>query len=288
MQIAPNRCQPRCSILVPAFDYPEGISRILDGFSSFDPMAFEIVISDDSRTDCVEQLVESHETTKKGLVKYHKNRPGLGAVDNWNHLISCAESDVLVLLHHDEFFIDPRGFYRAVNEVCSGRADVVVGQVRLLKKPGERAVIHFPLFLARLLINKFPEYLYVRNFIGPISCLVFRRSLSVRFDAKLRWLVDVDFYYRLRVGTNKWSFLKYYQVFSVTNRIDSITGEIRYQLCDIAEVERTYICENRSLKVLSRMYSSVLIKCAEASVWAAFRVIWNSIRFIIKSLPTSR
>ncbi len=282
MHLMPNESQPRCSILVPAYEYPEGISRILDGFTTFDAIAFEIIISDDSTTDCIEKLVELHDLTSKGIVKYHKNVPGLGAVNNWNHLISCAESEVLVLLHHDEFFIDPHNFYRAVNEISSGRADVVVGRVKLLKKTGQRSVTHFPLFLTRLLISKFPEYIYLRNFIGPVSCLIFRRSLSICFDVNLRWFVDVDFYYRLRLVTEKWSFLDYHLVFSVINRSDSITAQIRHELLEISLAERNYICDNRSLKLLPYFHSSNLLKGVEIIGWAAYRLVWNSIRFFLK------
>lgn len=273
--------QPHCSILIPAYQYPEGISRILDGLTSIDVTEFEIIISDDSSTDCIEKLVESHDLARKGIIKYHRNSPGLGAVNNWNHLISIANSEVLVLLHHDEFFLNPRDFYRAVNQISCGKADVVVGRVKLLNNTGQRSVTHFPLFLSRFLICKLPEYIYFRNFIGPVSCLIYRRSLSVFFDLNLRWFVDVDFYYRLRLVTKEWLFLDYHSVCSIINRPASISGQIKRELKAISKVERNYLCNSRGLKILPRLQSSFTFKCVEFIGWAAYRLVWNPIRFIL-------
>lgn len=272
--------RPKCSILIPAYEYPEGISRILDGLINVDATAFEIIISDDSSTDRIENLVESHDLARKGVIKYHRNSLGLGAVNNWNHLISSANSEILVLLHHDEFFLAPGEFYRAVNEISSGKSDVVVGRVKLLKNEGQRSVTHFPLFLSRLLISIIPEYIYCRNFIGPVSCLIFRKSLSVFFDINLRWFVDVDFYYRLRLKTKEWLFLDYHSVCSIINRPASISRQIKPELKEISEAERNYLCDRRTLKLLPCLKSSLLCQCVEILVWASFRLVWNPIRSI--------
>jgi len=266
--------------LIPAYEYPEGISRILDGLINVDATAFEIIISDDSSTDRIENLVESHDLARKGVIKYHRNSLGLGAVNNWNHLISSANSEILVLLHHDEFFLAPGEFYRAVNEISSGKSDVVVGRVKLLKNEGQRSVTHFPLFLSRLLISIIPEYIYCRNFIGPVSCLIFRKSLSVFFDINLRWFVDVDFYYRLRLKTKEWLFLDYHSVCSIINRPASISRQIKPELKEISEAERNYLCDRRTLKLLPCLKSSLLCQCVEILVWASFRLVWNPIRSI--------
>lgn len=272
--------RPHCSILIPAYEYPEGISRILDGLINVDATSFEIIISDDSPTDCIEKLVESHDLARKGIIKYHRNSPGLGAVNNWNHLISSANSEVLVLLHHDEFFLDSRDFYRAMKQISSGSVDVVVGRVKLLNNAGQRSTTHFPLFLSRFLIGKLPEYIYLRNFIGPVSCLIFRRNLSVYFDVNLRWFVDVDFYYRLRLKTKKWLFLDNHSVCSIINRPASISRQIEPELKKISEAERNYLCDSRTLKFLPCLQSSLLCQCVEIVVWASFRLVWNPIRSI--------
>lgn len=279
-------CDPKkkCSILVPAYEYPEGIRRILDGLCGIDEEEFEIIISDDSTSDRTQNLVEAHQLTKKRNVKYHRNVPGLGAVNNWNFLLATSKSEVLLLLHHDEFLVDPSFMKLGVNQITSGSADVVVGRVKLFKENTKNSVIHFPLFLSSWLINHKPEYIYQRNFIGPVSCILFRRSLGVNFDNNLRWLVDVDFYYRLRCASNKWSFSKKHEVYSVIDRADSITGQIKNKISTIHAIEKKYLLDNRNLKTIQKLYSNPFLSKVETAAWLLFRLVWNSSRRILSYL----
>ncbi len=280
--ILPGEKKILFSILVPSYEYPEGISAILKGLGDINKNEFEIIISDDSESDCIRNLVETHELTKSGILKYFKNCTSLGAVKNWNQLIDLARSDIVVLLHHDEYFINSYELQIAIKEMLSGKADVIAGQVMLLRNSNARPVTHFPLRLSRFLINKFPQYIYFRNYLGPVSCLIFRKSLSVYFDANLRWLVDVDFYYRLRLKTNKWLFTNSHVVYSLTNRPASITAQIRGQLKAIKNDEYKYLRANRMVKLLSIHNSNIFFKFADNIVWYSFRLIWNSVRFILR------
>ncbi len=273
--------RPRFSILIPAYEYPEGISRILDTLATIDAMDFEIIISDDSTTNYIEKIVQFNELCSKGILKYNRNSPGLGAVNNWNYLINSAKSDILVLLHHDEFFNDPNGLYRVVEEIACGRADVVVGKVKLLKNIIGRSVLHFPLFLSRFLIAYFPEYIYFRNFIGPVSCVIFRKNLSINFDENLCWMVDVDFYYRLRLKTKKWLFLDRHEISSIINRPNSITAQIKSNLHTIAQLERNYLCGCRTRIFLLNYHSNLIVKSFDFILWTIISIIWRIYRNII-------
>ena len=42
-----------------------------------------------------------------------------------------------------------------------------------------------------------PEKLLAANRVGPPSVVIFKRDLSVLFDNRMQWLVDIDFYIRL-------------------------------------------------------------------------------------------
>jgi len=43
------------------------------------------------------------------------------------------------------------------------------------------------------------------NLIGAPSATIFRKSVNMRFDARLRWLVDLEFY--CRILSKGWSFV---------------------------------------------------------------------------------
>ena len=43
------------------------------------------------------------------------------------------------------------------------------------------------------------DYILLRNYIGPVSSLVIRYKKNLPFfDTKLKWLVDVDFYQKIK------------------------------------------------------------------------------------------
>ena len=80
------------SILIPAYEYEEGIERILKHFSSKFNEGVNILISDDSKSNKIKNIVLESAAYKTGKVKYNQNKPSLGAVKNWNSLIANSKS----------------------------------------------------------------------------------------------------------------------------------------------------------------------------------------------------
>ncbi len=93
---------PILSILIPAFNYPEGVSRILGGLDGHSATGVEILVGDDSSASGVESVAALARGRFEGL-SYHRNEPSLGACGNWNDLLARAKGDYCLLLHHDEF-----------------------------------------------------------------------------------------------------------------------------------------------------------------------------------------
>ena len=91
-------------------------------------------------------------------LRYFRNQPSLGAVKNWNS-----------------------GLAKATGEVTIG--DRV--------KPS-----HFTAAMKRFMLHH-PSCLFFANAVGPCACLAFRRSQLQPFCDELRWLVDVEWYYRM-------------------------------------------------------------------------------------------
>jgi len=74
--------------------------------------------------------------------------------------------------------------------------DVVILPLRKQKRG--RVYKHYPRFLQYLFVA-FPALLFICNAFGSPSVFVFRSSLAKKYDAKLRWLVDVEWYYQFLV-----------------------------------------------------------------------------------------
>ena len=76
-----------------------------------------------------------------------------------------------------------------------GGADVVVSRVEVTI--GDRVKpSHFTATMKRFMLHH-PSCLFFANAVGPCACLAFRRSQLQPFCDQLRWLVDVEWYYRM-------------------------------------------------------------------------------------------
>jgi len=247
------------SVLIPAYGNAEGVDRILSNFREDPPDELEILISDDSRDEQVNQLVTDFSRQYFGKLKYRRNQPGLGAVVNWNSLLTQASGDYILLLHHDEYPLVDRFAWQVLELLSKTPAvDVFVMDCILMSPTGSKARPHLPRVIRNLFIRHFPSYLFKRNVIGPASCLIVRRTLYPQFDECLRWLVDVEAYFRLRQHTVRWNFCSELKIGSTLGRKDSITASIKDELEQIDFRERTYL----------------LHKYPVAEVWLAPRLHW--------------
>lgn len=280
----------RLSILIPTYDYPEGLERILAGFRGDVPAELEILISDDSDGDQVGRLVEAFSRHFPGSLHYRRNRPALGAVGNWNALLEQATGEYLLLLHHDEYPLGDGFASRAIDllERCSEDVDAVVMGCILVSDNGSVLRPHLPDAIRWLIIDRLPAYLFKRNVLGPASCLIARRSLYPRFDDRLRWLVDVDAYYRLRQTTSRWRICSGLKIASRQGRKDSITASLRQELREIDARERDYLSSkhpqaDRWLIPGEHRFLAV----AESIVWAGMRALTNGFYRLAYALQAS-
>lgn len=183
------------SLLVPAYEYPTGVRRILDLFEAAQPHGVECLVNDDSTDDSVEAAVRAHPCFSSGRVSYVRNRPGLGAVHNWNALLQRATGEYILFMHHDECPADP-GFFDQLRRIVQTERPRHVVLNCLLPAPFGRWRSHMPPTLRRWMLRRWPTHLLRHNTFGPPSVFVTQRQCAQPFDTDLKWLVDVDWYVR--------------------------------------------------------------------------------------------
>lgn len=198
----------KVSICIPAYGNPEGIRRLLDSIAGQTYTDFEIIITDDSPDDSVKKIVEAEELqaeatgagTKINFVqklKYHKNPQRLGASENWNHSMELANGEYIKMMHHDDWFTDKDSLKQFVNMMDSNPNAI-------LAFSGSRQVdLDKDTFYDRYISPENVEeladdiyYLFINQCIGAPSATIYRRN-DFKYDGKLTWLMDAEYYMRL-------------------------------------------------------------------------------------------
>ncbi len=264
------------SILIPAYNYLLGIENILTKLEPLNHPEIEIIVFDDSNNSAICQHVNHINKNRELNLTYHRNIPALGAVFNWNSLLKAATGEFLLLLHHDEFPLTTEFVSRTIQCLKSITTDydVLVMQCILTTINGKINRPHLPFLFRKFIVSNFPTYIFKRNVIGPTSCLIVRKSIYPKFDTELKWLVDVETYYRLRLKTSRWYYSKELEMGSTVGRMDSITYNMKDQLCEVYTSEKKYLSKKYCM---ARNWLDPelhpLLNFTEELFWIAFRML---------------
>jgi len=187
---------PFISICIPAYKRVHYLRRLLDsiGFQSY--KNFEVVITDDSPDDQVENLVHSYLQTLP--VKYFRNEKSLGTPENWNETIRKSSGDWIKIMHDDDWFADKNSLQKFADAIAANEdkrfffsAYVIIHE----QENNRKEIIR----LSRTDENKLKGsslYLFRKNYIGNPSCTLFRKDPAIVFDNRFQWVVDFEFYIR--------------------------------------------------------------------------------------------
>ncbi len=266
---------PLLSILIPAFNRPDGIARIFEGLRALRASKqVEIRVSDDSSDDAAAQAISKLCAAFPGVV-YQRQTPPLGAVANWNFLLDQARGSYSWLLHHDEAPADGAALASSLALLASG-PDIWVLACHVVRRPGGPARLHFPPRWGAALLRRWPGYLLQRNVIGPPSALIIRSRCYARFEPGLAWQVDVEAYTRSRQAARSVAAWPGPGVVSYVDRQASITALLRPGLAATVQAERAWLNETAACRPaagfwLTPSLPAALLRRLEPLVWAVWR-----------------
>jgi glycosyltransferase involved in cell wall biosynthesis len=185
--------RPTISCIVPTFEDAGLARRCLLSILGQSLEGIEVVVVDDSTTAAVSRVVDELGEDGRPIAYVEGARTG-NPVDNWNLGLARAHGTWTLLVHHDEYLLDASFLARATRRlsVTPGRA-LLAGSVFLGPKGGRFRLVS----CAARLLRPPPWTLYLTNWAGPTAALVFPTDAGLRFDRRLSWTVDVDFYARL-------------------------------------------------------------------------------------------
>ncbi len=191
---------PMISICIPAYNQADKLLKLLQSIDNQTYRDFEVIVTDDSTSNEVESLCK---TGFQFPLFYFRNKTPKGSPDNWNSAISHAKGEWIKLIHHDDYFNSPNAFQCFVDEAeKSPQIDYFYCGTNILDSNNDE---EFPYVVDSDHLDKiaaYPAYLFHKNLIGAPSTGFFKRSISLKYDKALIWLVDIEYYNRI-IETNK-------------------------------------------------------------------------------------
>ena len=284
-------CSPWLSVLIPAYEYSAGVDRILEALASQQPVGVECIVRDDSLSDEVQQVVEARIRRQEvTTLTYVRSQDQNGAVDNWNALLAMAKGEYILLMHHDEAPLGPDFFAALRSELfADGDTDVLLLGCLVGLEYGSHLRCHMPAAVQSFLLRVMGSaYLLRRNFAGPPSVFVVRRSACLPFDNKLKWLVDVDWMNRcMRPKNLRSKVSRRCLVASLQRTGASITSTLGNQVREIERTELKQICAEQHLGrwaelLQPRSVWNRFIASLELALWVALKVVIRLVTLIAR------
>lgn len=187
----------KVSVAVPTYEYygrgVEFLDDLLRTISIQTLKDVEVVISDHSISDSIKNFCE--ENIYKLSIKYIRNTEDIGnPCSNTNTAIDNCSGEVIKVLLQDDFLYDTEALKVIYEElVCSEKEWLVCGAIHT-RDDGH--TFFNPMY------PRWSEYMIMENgnnYIGSPSVVAFKNDVKVRFDSKVAMLMDVDFYYNMKL-----------------------------------------------------------------------------------------
>ena len=285
----------KLSILLPSYNYKNGLIRILERLEPSICNDIEIIIGDNSNNDEIKLVISDWVNKYPGCIKYFWNNPTKTPIQNWNFLLEESTGNYVWMIHHDEYPESSEDVMRLLDFIkINPSIDIFLLSCRLTFSGGNYVRPHFNVNIRDWLLRISPFYLLRRNIIGPTGLLVVRRTLYPSFDLKLIWLVDVDVYVRLFCGRGRWMSCPNILIFSEQERTSSLTKGLGSSRGQINKVELEYLqqrMESHNIwlgSYLGESMSRKLLRCLESLIWYSYRIFTKSFVYISYALRLKR
>jgi len=188
--------QPLVSICIPAYEQTQYLEKLLESLLIQTFTNFEVILTDDSKTDAVAVLVEKYQKALGDKLLYIRNKPGLGSPENWNKAIGLAKGKWIKLMHHDDWFTYPDSLMEFVHLAQQNPDKLICSAILKYYPQQDSYYVHYMTPEQKQLVEQMPAILILVCYIGLPSCTIYAKQIAQEFDPKLIWMVDIEFYMR--------------------------------------------------------------------------------------------
>jgi glycosyltransferase involved in cell wall biosynthesis len=196
----------KISVCIPAYKNAAFLKRCLDSLVSQTFKDVEVILSDDSPDDSVQQIADEYKTVLN--LRYLKNTPSKGTPANWNFALQHASGEYIKLMHDDDWFATEdalQQYYDCLQNNPSVNFCFSAYNNVHLNTGSIEPVFCSPLHRQLLKRNRYN--LFKKNFIGPPSAVFQRNIAGITYDERLKWLVDFEGYIRFLGDKNQFEYL---------------------------------------------------------------------------------
>jgi glycosyltransferase involved in cell wall biosynthesis len=216
--------RPHVQIYIMSYNRPEYIEQTLESVLAQDYPNFEVIVSDNSTHDKVEEFLSRSKLS--GRFKYIKRRPSLSVLDHANQIIEEVTSDYFMMFHDDDV-MTPTMVTKLMRFILSQHRLAAVGCNAYLLNGNKATNKRFNPYLTQditidnpttltqhYMISKlghipFPSYLYRTASVKSLRMLWKKGQkhadvvylLEMTKSGAIGWLKDCAMYYR-RHGAN--------------------------------------------------------------------------------------
>lgn len=182
------------SICIPAYKRIDCLKRLLLTTEEQSYKNFEVIISDDSDDVSVLNLVNTFKT--KFSIQYYSNNPSLGTPANWNAAIAKAKGDWIKLMHDDDWFSSKDSLQKFADATLKGPKFIYSAYSNFIEIENTFYPINHSASQLHKVLRQ-PLLLLSENIIGPPSVTLFHKSILEKYDERMKWRVDLEYYIRI-------------------------------------------------------------------------------------------
>jgi glycosyltransferase involved in cell wall biosynthesis len=185
--------EPLISICIPAYERLDYLKRLIESIKMQTFKDFEVIVTDDSKTDKVEQFIKSYDANFP--LHYYRNPISLGTSKNMIAGMKYARSSWIKIIHDDDWLTDENSM-SGFAEYAKNEYRVVYSGYIAYEESTDKSTDKTLTLPAFDKVSKNPYFLLSNNLIGVPSVSMFRTDETILYDERFNWLTDIECYIR--------------------------------------------------------------------------------------------
>lgn len=203
------------SIIIPVYNVEIYIEQCLDSIKKQSYQNFEVIIVNDGSQDNTESICKKIAQSDARFKYFSKENGGVSSARNFG--LDNANGHYITFIDGDDW-VDPNHLEILIKSITENNSDIAICSYKEFKNNifyiryytnKEKYLLNFNRMTKEDFLINFPKLLSTNVCFNNSVSKLFRRDLvkDLRFDSKLKYGEDLDFYFRLYLNTESISFV---------------------------------------------------------------------------------